>query len=182
MPALKELERIETARLVLRKPRLVDAGSVYSRYASDPEITRFQSWPTHRSPDETRAFLAFSDAEWERWPVGPYLIESRESGALLGGTGLAFETAFRAATGYVLARDAWGLGYATEALGEIVVVATRIGVRRVQALCHADHAPSRRVLEKCGFTCEGLLRRYAEFPNLVANGPSDVLCYARIFD
>jgi hypothetical protein len=46
-----------------------------------------------------------TDAEWQRWPAGPYLIENRESGRLLGGAGLAFETSFRAATGYVLARD-----------------------------------------------------------------------------
>ena len=45
-----------------------------------------------------------TDAEWQRWPAA-YLIENRESGRLLGGTGLAFETSFRAATGYVLARD-----------------------------------------------------------------------------
>jgi hypothetical protein len=29
------------------------------------------------------AFLAFSDAEWERWPAGPYLVVSRENGRLL---------------------------------------------------------------------------------------------------
>ena len=62
------------------------------------------------APHGTRPRMGFmsttlTDAEWQRWPAGPYLIENRESGRLLGGTGLAFETSFRAATGYVLARD-----------------------------------------------------------------------------
>jgi ribosomal-protein-alanine N-acetyltransferase len=175
-------ERVETARLVLRKPEVADAEGVFSRYASDPEVTRFLSWPRHRSLDETRAFLEFSSAEWDQWPVGPYLIESRDRSKLFGGTGLAFETPFRAATGYVLAKDAWGVGYATEALGGVVAVAAELGVRRLYALCHPDHPASRRVLEKCGFQREGVLRRHSEFPNLEPGKASDVLCYARVFD
>ena len=179
---MKRLERIETARLVLRKPNAGDAEAVFSRYSSDPEVTRFLGWPRHLAVDDTRAFLAFSDAEWETWPVGPYLIESREGGQLLGGTGIAFETPFRAATGYVPASDAWGAGYATEALAVIVAAAGEVGLRRLYALCHPDHQPSWRVLEKCGFVREGLLRRYSEFPNLRPGEPGDVLCYARVFD
>ena len=68
-------------------------------------------------------------------------------------------------TGYVLARDAWGQGYATEALAAMVNVAHETGVRRLYALCHAGHRASWRVLEKCGFVRD----REAvdvEFPNL----------------
>jgi RimJ/RimL family protein N-acetyltransferase len=50
------------------------------------------------------------------------------------------------------------------------------------ALCHPGHRASWRVLEKCGFEREGLLRRYAAFPNLGAEDPGDVLCYARVFE
>jgi ribosomal-protein-alanine N-acetyltransferase len=179
---MRKIERIETARLALRRPRPADAEAVFSRYSSDPEVTRFLGWPRHSSLGETLAFLKFSDAEWQRWPAGPYLIECKESGRLLGGTGLAFETPFRAATGYVLATDAWGLGYATEALRAIVSVAGEVGLRRLYALCHPDHSASSRVLEKCGFTREALLRRHSEFPNLRPGEPSDVLCYARVFE
>ena len=174
-------ERIETPRLVLRRPGAADAESIFARYASDPEVTRFLGWPRHESIGQTRAFVDFSDAEWERWPVGPYVIEARDGGQLLGGTGLAFETPFRAATGYVLAKDAWGKGFATEALGALVSRAAELGLRRLYALCSPDHIPSRRVLEKCGFTREALLRHHSEFPNHSGREPSDVLCYARLF-
>ncbi len=178
---MKAPERIQTARLVLRKPSAADVEALFGRYAADSEVTRFLSWPRHQSLDDTRAFLEFSEREWERWPAGPYLIECRERGTLLGGTGLTFETRFRAATGYVLARDAWNMGYATEALTSMVNLAPRLSLRRLYALCHPEHAASRRVLEKCGFVREGLLRGYTDFPNLAPGEPGDVLCYARIF-
>jgi RimJ/RimL family protein N-acetyltransferase len=177
----KAPERLATDRLVLRRPRPKDAEPIFAGYASDPEVTRFLSWRTHRSVADTKAFLAFSDTEWGRWPCGPYLVCAREGDTLLGSTGLAFETSYRAATGYVLARNTWGRGYATEALLAVVGIARGVGVRRLYALCHPEHAASRRVLEKSGFLLEGTLRRYVEFPNLAPAEPCDVLCYAIVF-
>jgi ribosomal-protein-alanine N-acetyltransferase len=141
-------------------------------------VTRYLGWPTHRTLGDTDAFLAFCAAEWERWPAGPLLIESRTDGTLLGSTGLGFETPTQASTGYVLAHDAWGCGYATEALAAVRDRASQLGVERVYALCHPAHRASARVLEKCGFLREGTLRGYAEFPNLAPGVRGDVVCYA----
>jgi len=178
MPPPRAPETIEAGRIRLRRPTAADAAAIFARYTSDPTVTRLVGWPRHTSVDEARGFVAFSDGEWSRSPSGPLLIESRESGALLGSTGLVFETSFRAQTGYVLATDAWGRGYATEALGVIVDLARTLTVRRLYALCHHTHRASARVLEKCGFSLEGTLRGYAEFPNLAPGEPQDVLCYA----
>ena len=168
---------LTTPRLVLRRPTLADAPTIYQRYAADVEVTRFLAWPRHTTIEQTRAFIELSDAEWERWPAGPYLIES-PNGALLGGTGLSFETRQRVSTGYVLARDAWGHGYATEALGGIVAKAHELGVLRLEAYCHPDHRASWRVLEKNGFVREARLLRHTIFPNLDPTAPCDVLRYA----
>ncbi len=83
-------------------------------------------------------------------------------------------------TGYVFASDAWGHGYATEALRTMSAAAAAAGVKRLYALCHTGHEKSWRVLEKGGFVREGILRRYMEFPNLAPGEPVDVYCYARI--
>lgn len=179
---MKAPESLQTDRLLLRRPRRDDAPAIFERYASDPEVTRLLGWPRHHSVGETQAFLQMSDNEWQRWPAGPYLILSREDGALLGGAGFTFETPQRASTGYVLAADAWGRGIATEALGAMVRLAPSLGLARLYALCHPDHRASVRVLEKCGFTLEGTLRRHTEFPNLEPGLPADVLCYARLFN
>ena len=173
---------LETPRLRLRRPRAADAASVFQRYASDPQVTRYLGWPTHKSVDDTDGFLAYCDSEWERWPVGPYLVESGVDGRLLGSTGLGFETPEQAATGYVLARDAWGQGYATEALSAMRDLARSLGVRRLYALCHPEHRASHHVLEKCGFLREGRLLAHAEFPNLAPGVQADVFCYAAFFN
>jgi ribosomal-protein-alanine N-acetyltransferase len=173
---LKAPERIATARLVLRKPALADAERIYVRYAGDPVVTRYLSWRCHESAHDTRAFLRFSDEEWARWPAGPYLIEA-VTGELLGSTGLGFESAQEAITGYVLARDAWGKGYATEALRRIQGLGHDLGLKRMSAQCHPDNVASRHVLEKCGFTLQRLQNR-AEFPNLLPAVPVEVLSYS----
>lgn len=177
---MKASERIETARLVLRRPLKTDLEDIFARYASDPDVTRFVSWPRHASLADTQAFFAFSEAEWNRWPAGPYLVHSRADGMLLGSTGLAFERQYRASTGYVLAKDSWGNGYATEALKAMVETARMVGVRRLYAVCHVEHRASWRVLEKGGFLREGILHRHAKFPNLIPDGPFDVFCYALV--
>ena len=168
----------ETARLLFRAPGPADAQAIFERYAADPEVTRYMSWPCHTSVEDTKAFVAFSMAEWRRWPAGPLLAFSRATGQLLGSAGLVMESADCSATGYVFARDAWGQGYATEALGAMVDLAAELRVVRLYAMCHTDHRASWRVMEKCGFSREGILPRHLVFPNLSAE-PHDVFSYAR---
>jgi RimJ/RimL family protein N-acetyltransferase len=179
---MKAPEAIETARLILRRPRLDDAPAIFERYANDPEVTRYLGWARHQSIRDTEAFLQFSVQEWERWPAGPYLIITRTGGQLIGSTGLGFQAPDEAVTGYVLAKDAWGKGYATEALAAMIDAATRIGVTRLCALCHPEHRPSRRVLEKCGFMRDHVSTRRVEFPNLLSGIQQEALCYALTFE
>ena len=169
---------IQTERLLLRKPQAADAASIFERYAADSDVCRYLAWPRHRSIDDTLAFLAFSDAQWRQWPAGPYLICSLSNGELLGSTGLQFKQPECASTGYVLARDSWGKGLATEALLAMRKTAQDLSVARLYATVHPQHHPSRRVLEKSGFELEGTLRQSLEFPNLEAGVKQDVVCYS----
>jgi ribosomal-protein-alanine N-acetyltransferase len=171
---------IDTARLVLRRLRADDVEAMF-RYASDPDVTRYVGWPQHTALEHTKGFLAYADSEWERWPAGPYAICDRRDGRVIGGTGLSFDAPATAMTGYVLSKDSWGNGFATEALLAMVDLAPRLGVTRLYALCHPDHRASWRVLEKSGFTREGILARHVPFPNIAPGVPVDVLCYARAF-
>ena len=176
--------RVQTARLVMSVPLANDAAEVFGRYASDPEVTRYLGWPTHQTVADTGGFISFSISQWERQGMGPYLIRSRADGVLLGSTGLGLantgqaDNRHRAMTGYVLARDAWGHGYATEALRAMVNVARGIGIVSLSALCHPEHHASVHVLEKCEFARDLRWTRQAVFPNLEPR-PQDVWCYTR---
>ena len=171
-------KNIGTERLLLRRPVADDARDIFERYAGDEDVCRYLAWPRHTSIADTRQFLEFCDHEWARAAAGPYLIFEKDTGTLVGSTGLAFETPYRASTGYVFARDAWGRGYATEALLSMRALAGELGVQRLYAACHPAHDPSRRVLEKAGFQREGTLRRFSEFPNLAQGVAMDVVCYS----
>jgi ribosomal-protein-alanine N-acetyltransferase len=172
-------EFFHTARLLLRKPVLADAEAIFRRYSADPEVTRYLSWPTHQSIEYTRAFIAWSDSEWQRWPAGPFLafaLDDRPE-PLLGSTGLSFQTPTRAITGYAFAQDAWGQGFATEALRGMVELAGHTGVQRLEAACHVDHKPSAHVLEKCGFQLETAGCEPFYFPNRAGGTRAAVLSY-----
>jgi len=161
-------ESFETARLLLRRPHVSDAPEIFARYASDSDVTRYLSWPTHQTLADTEAFIAFSDRQWAERGVGPYLIRSREDHQLIGSTGLDVDANGRATTGYVIAKDAWGRGYATEALRAMVALAADLGLSSLSALCLAEHAASSRVLEKCSFAMDETWSEPALFPNLSA--------------
>ncbi|MGI9204532.1 MAG: GNAT family N-acetyltransferase [Woeseiaceae bacterium] len=161
-----------------RKPESDDAEGILRRYAGDPDIGEYLTWPIHQSVEDTREFLAFSDAEWQKSPAGPYLLFSRRDKRLLGSTGLAFESSQCASTGYVLARDAWGFGYASEALTEMKKLSNELGVERLYALCHPEHLRSIRVLEKCGFDLDGTICGCCEFPNRDPGKLADVVSYS----
>ncbi len=178
---MKVSDQLKTSRLLLRKPRSSDADLIFGRYSSDLEVTKFLGWQRHTSIEQTRAFLAFSNLEWQRWPAGPFLIEDLKDGRLLGSTGLAFENPLRAMTGYVLAKDAWGFGFATESLRAIVQLAETLLIDELFALCHPDHKASYNVLEKCGFVRQPERLAGAHFPNLAADAQPGALRYVRRF-
>jgi ribosomal-protein-alanine N-acetyltransferase len=180
---MKAPARVETARLVMTAPEPNDAAGIFERYSSDPDVTLFLGWPTHEQLSDTEAFVGFSTAQWQREGMGAYLIRSRADGRLLGSTGLGLagqpSESHRAMTGYVLAKDAWGLGYATEALRAMVEVARGIGIVSLSALCHPEHRASVHVLEKCDFARDLRWMRQAVFPNLQPGISQDVWCFTR---
>ena len=58
----------------------------------------------------------------------------------------------------MLGRDAWGHGYAQEAMRTVIAFAAAGGLRKLTARTHLGNRRSDQLLEKLGFTEEGLLR------------------------
>jgi len=156
---------IETSRLRLRRLSEADAQVVFDRWATDPDVTRYMSWPRHRTLDDSLSFIAFSDAQWTRWSAGPYLIETLCGGTAIGSCGFGFQSDAQAEIGYVLASEFWGLGYATECVHALVAVARTVAPIELFAPVHPDNVASMSVLRKCGFALDtqGVSVR---FPNI----------------
>lgn len=169
-------ETITTERLVLRKPRFEDAETIFEAYAQDPEVTRYLTWPPHTDVAQTRAFIEFCLANWERGEQFEWVLTRRGEDLALGMISLRTQT-YKADLGYVLARPHWGQGLVTEAAQAIVHWAlAQPEVFRVWAVCDVDNPASARVMEKCGMSYEGTLRRWLRRPSCPE--PVDCLCYA----
>ncbi len=161
MRAFANLPELETERLVLRKMRLDDAEAMFA-YASDPEVTRYVLWDTHRSIEDSESFLRLVTEGYARGDFGGWGIVLREDGAFVGTCGLdagyAPEHA-RAELGYVLSREYWGRGLMPEAARAVIRFGfVRMKLNRIEARCIAENAASARVMEKAGMTYEGTLR------------------------
>lgn len=170
---------IATVRLRLRQPHLDDAPALFARYTQDPEVTRYLVWRPHQHVAETLAFLQRCAAVWADGAGFPYVIERLDDGALLGMIEFRIDR-FKAEYGYVLARDAWGHGYMSEALTCLVEWAlAQPAIYRAAAFCDVDNPASARVMAKAGMGYEGLLRRYSVHPN-VSDIPRDCHVYARV--
>lgn len=157
---VQDLPRLETDRLILRKMRLEDAEAMFA-YASDPEVTRYVIWATHRTIEDSRAFLeltvsSYASGEGLDWGI-VYKGDEKFIGTC-GFVGHSPEHA-RAEIGYVLSRRYWGRGLAPEAVRALIRFGfERMDLNRIEARCIAGNTASARVLEKAGMTYEGTLR------------------------
>lgn len=169
-------EIIETDRLILRKPRLEDAEAIFAGYAQDLEVTRYVTWAPHTDVAQTRGFMENRLRAWETGEAYEWGITLRGADEVIGMIALRVQV-YKADLGYVLARPYWGQGIVAEAAQAIVNWAlAQPEIYRVWAVCDVDNPASARVMEKCGMSYEGTLKRWLRRPT--KEEPVDCLCYA----
>jgi ribosomal-protein-alanine N-acetyltransferase len=151
---------LEGRRVVLREWTRADSDAVRA-YADDPEVGRYLI----RSPAELLAEPALAVAEAEASPRTEYAfaIVARETGAVIGGAEVYVDSVrhHRGEIGYILRRDVWGQGLATE----VATLLLRFGfddlrLHRLWASCDPANTASIRVLERIGLQHEGVLRHH----------------------
>ncbi len=169
---------IHTTRLTLRPPKPEDAEAIFRGYAQDPEVVRFMLWPAHDSIAQTREFIQVAIESWGSNLRFPWIITLAGGHDALGMIELRLEFG-TGDVGFVLRRNQWGHGFATEALQAVLANAGSIPeLHRIWAICHVDNRASARVLEKAGMIREERWDRYETFPNL-SSEPQDVYCYGK---
>ena len=170
-------ERLETERLVLRRPRPEDAPAIFEGWAQDKEVTRYLTWRPHEHIEQTQAFVQSCLSAWEHQTRFPYMITLKETGQVIGMIDPRVEGS-RVGIGYGTARAHWGKGYMTEATRALIEWAfQQPSIYRVYATTDLENIRSRRVLEKAGMQCEGILRKYIVHPN-ISDIPRDSYIYA----
>ena len=144
---------LETARLILRAPRLGDA-KVIAALANDRHIAENTARIPHpyRQTD-AESFIAGAN---KTASDAVFLVTLRD-GTIMGACGLTQIEDEAPELGYWLGVPYWGKGYATEALHALVDYAfADLGHDALQAGARVTNPASRRVLEKCGFQWTGV--------------------------
>jgi ribosomal-protein-alanine N-acetyltransferase len=144
--------RIETDRLILRRPRLDDVPGLFA-FLGDPVAMAF----THVDASLRACRRRVAVHEYRRRHDGfaPWTIVAKQDGRVVGWGGLyvdPFEPGWGVEVGYFFHPDAWGRGFASELLAATLAQADGVlAIPEIHAFAHPDNAGSRRVLEKAGF-------------------------------
>jgi len=166
-----------THDLIMLRPLVSADLQPWFDYLSQPEVFEHTSWNL-QSVDELAPYIT-GDA-----PASPssrlrLAIALRSSGELVGTAG--FHTVSpehrSAEIAYDLARSMWGKGIASHVCAALTGWAhAQAGVVRVQATTLESNERSCKVLERCGYRREGMLRSY----RMVRGRPGDFFMYSHL--
>jgi RimJ/RimL family protein N-acetyltransferase len=157
MSAAVDARELNTERLSLRVPTVADFEDSAAMWG-DPAVIRYIGGrPFTR--EESWLRLLRHVGHWQLLGFGFWVVRQRTGGGFVGEVGLGdfrreMTTAFRGdpEIGWVLARDACGKGYATEA-AQAAIEWMRLRHRSERTVCmiEPDNVASLRVAAKCGF-------------------------------
>jgi [ribosomal protein S5]-alanine N-acetyltransferase len=155
---------VETDRLRLRSIEDGDADRLFEVYG-DAETMRHvgrSGRPVVDLPAAQRAVETLRRNEVANG-FSLWAIDELDGDALVGVAGLALVDGAGpdVEAAYILRRDRWGRGYATEALRAVLEIGhQQLGLERIVALAYVENDASRRVMEKAGMRPDGTIEAY----------------------
>lgn len=155
-------QTLETKRLILRRFTVRDADAMYTNWASDPEVTRYLTWPAHAGVETSRAVLADWTAAYAQESCYQWAIVLKDrADEPIGSIGAVDVSDDIAAVqiGYCLGRRWWHQGIMSEALGAVMdFFFDAVGCNRVAGRHDPRNPHSGMVMQKCGMKYEGTQR------------------------
>lgn len=153
--------KIKTERLILMKFKMEDAAVMYRNWASDDEVTKYLTWPTHTSVDVTRKVLEEWTQNYSRPDFYTWAIELKEIGEPIGSLSVVKydEKTASASIGWCMGKQWWGQRIMPEAARAVLeYLFESVEFNRIAAKHDRNNTKSGRVMQKIGMVCEGTLR------------------------
>lgn len=146
---------LKTPRLILRPIGPEDLETTFA-YAGCPENARYMVHLPHASLEETRSFLCTAAQEWQKDAPALYEFAVMLGSRHIGSVSLTLDDArTEAELAWILHRDYWHNGYASEAATALRDFGLHeLGLRRIFATCDARNAASAHVMERIGMVLE----------------------------
>jgi len=155
------IEQIKGQQINLRRIRRSDAP-LMAKFANDRQVARHTFIPYPYALTDAYAFMRRDNKGWRKGTEYSYAIADPVTDEYMGGIGLMMVSPKHKCIeiGYWLGRPHRGKGLVPEAVRLTLRIAFKeLKAMRVQAEVLDGNESSVRVLEKCGFTYEGTLRK-----------------------
>jgi len=150
---------ITTERLILREMEARDHDAICG-YLSDPDVLRFQARTRRYSVEECWNRLLYARKQIPKSPRGSFTLAVvlADSDQTIGECDLTLlygaedgKPTGSATIGFMMQRDKWSMGYATEAARGLMCFAfSELGLEQIFGGCLPENEASKRVLEKLG--------------------------------
>ena len=158
----KGTQTIETSRLILRRAVREDAAPMFHNWASDPDVTKYLTWPAHSSITVSETVLKSWLQEYEKESYYQWMIVLKELGEPIGSISVVNQRddIAEAEIGYCIGKAWWHQGIMTEALTAVMdYLFDEVGMNRIEAKHDVNNPHSGAVMKKCGMRYEGTSRQ-----------------------
>ena len=145
----------ETTRCYIREMVKEDMDALYEILSEEETAKYLPAKPGNRE-EELEKLVSYVSYAYSFYGYGYWGVFLKETGELIGRAGFK-EGEFPLEAGYVIKRNYWGKGYATEVLSALVFYAEEeLGTSEIFANIDEQNTASLRVAEKCGVLCNRL--------------------------
>ena len=153
---------LETERLVLRKMTQADSPALCRILQDEKTMYAYEG---AFSDEEVQQWLDRQLARYARYGFGLWAVLRKETGALIGQCGVTMQETGEGEVpeiGYLLRKDCWHRGYATEAAAACRDYAFEtLGFDRVWSIIRENNLPSQRVARRLGMVpCGRMVKHY----------------------
>lgn len=158
----KGTQTIETSRLILRRAVREDAEPMFRNWASDPEVTKYLTWPAHSNITVSETVLKSWLQEYEKGSYYQWMIVLKELGEPIGSISVVNQRddIAEAEIGYCIGKRWWHQGIVSEALTAVMdYLFDEVGMNRIEAKHDVNNPHSGGVMKKCGMRYEGISRQ-----------------------
>ena len=157
----KGTKTLETSRLILRRACAEDAEPMFRNWASDPEVTKYLTWPPHENMNVTRSIVSSWVESYQKEDYYHWMIVLKETGEPVGSLLASCVGRVPSAhIGYCIGKNWWHHGIMTEALQTVIgYLFDEVGFSRIESMHDPNNPHSGAVMRKCGMTFEGTHRK-----------------------